>query len=103
MAKPRAFIHPDSQSGVFHVISRIVDRRMVLGEAEKEAFVGMMRAFEALHQNRNNKKQQATPIIEEVLNDNVENYFDDEINSAKQEVNYLKSILNRLDGICACY
>ena len=50
MAKPRAFIHPDSQSGVFHVISRIVDRRMVLGEAEKEAFVGMMRAFEALHQ-----------------------------------------------------
>jgi len=50
MAKPRAFIHPDSQSGVFHVISRIVDRRMVLGDAEKEAFVAMMRAFEALHQ-----------------------------------------------------
>ena len=49
MAKPRAFIHPDSQSGVFHVISRIVDRRMVLGDAEKEAFVAMMRAFEALH------------------------------------------------------
>jgi putative transposase len=50
MARPRCYILPDSEAGVYHCISRVVDRRMVLGPEEKEAFVEMMRAFEALHQ-----------------------------------------------------
>jgi Transposase IS200 like len=50
MAKPRVFTHPDTQTGVYHVISRIVDKQFLFGEAEKEAFVRMMRAFAAFHQ-----------------------------------------------------
>ncbi len=50
MAKPRVFSNPESQSGVYHVVSRVVDRQFRLGDAEKEAFVGMMKAFAAFHQ-----------------------------------------------------
>ena len=50
MAKPRVFSNSQSQSGVYHVVSRVVDRQFRLGDAEKEAFVGMMKAFAAFHQ-----------------------------------------------------
>ena len=50
MAKPRVFTHPDTQSGVYHVVSRIVDRQFRFGEPEKEAFARMMKAFAAFHQ-----------------------------------------------------
>jgi len=32
---------------IYHCVSRVVDRRFVLGDAEKEQFVGYMRAYEA--------------------------------------------------------
>lgn len=44
----RAFIHPDCETGIYHVVSRVVDRRVVFGDAEKETFVKMMRALAAL-------------------------------------------------------
>ncbi len=50
MAKPRVFTHPDTQAGVYHLVSRVVDRQFIFGEAEKEAFVRMMRAFAGFHQ-----------------------------------------------------
>ncbi len=50
MAKPRVFTHPGTQSGVYHVVSRIVDRQFRLGEVEREAFARMMKAFAAFHQ-----------------------------------------------------
>ena len=50
MAKNRVFSSPGTQAGVYHVVSRIVDRRKVMGDAEKEAFRGMMAAFAAFHQ-----------------------------------------------------
>ena len=50
MAKPRVFCHSEGQSGVYHVVSRVVDRQFRFGDAEKEAFVGMMRAFARFHQ-----------------------------------------------------
>jgi hypothetical protein len=50
MARPRVFTHPDTHSGVYHIVSRIVDRQFLFGEAEKEAFGRMMRAFAAFHQ-----------------------------------------------------
>jgi putative transposase len=50
MAKPRVFTHPDTQTGVYHIVSRIVDRQFLFGEAEKDTFVRMMHAFAAFHQ-----------------------------------------------------
>jgi REP element-mobilizing transposase RayT len=50
MAKPRVFTHSETQAGVYHVVSRIVDRQFRLAEREKEAFARMMRAFAAFHQ-----------------------------------------------------
>ena len=50
MAKPRVFAQPDTQSGVYHIVSRIVDRQFRFGEQEKEAFARMMKAFAAFHQ-----------------------------------------------------
>ena len=50
MAKPRVFTYSDTQSGVYHVVSRIVDRQFRFGEPEKEAFARMMKAFAAFHQ-----------------------------------------------------
>lgn len=50
MAKPRVFTHSGTQAGVYHLVSRIVDRQFLFGDAEKEAFGRMMRAFAAFHQ-----------------------------------------------------
>ena len=46
----RAFIHNDCETGIYHVVSRVVDRRLVLGVEEKRRFVGMMHALAALCQ-----------------------------------------------------
>ena len=37
---------------IYHCISRVVDRRMVLGDHEKEHFVTLLRAYEAFCQVR---------------------------------------------------
>ena len=52
MAKTRVFSNPGtgSQTGVYHVVSRFVDRRKVFGDDEREAFRSMMGAFAAFHQ-----------------------------------------------------
>jgi len=50
MAKPRVFTDAATQAGVYHVVSRIVDRRFRFGDQEKEAFARMMKAFAAFHQ-----------------------------------------------------
>ena len=47
MPLPRHFFFPDSQAGVFHVVSRLVGRAYYLEEGEgREEFVKMMRAYE---------------------------------------------------------
>jgi REP element-mobilizing transposase RayT len=48
MRQPR-FISPwaESDSAVYHCVSRVVDRRFVLGREEKDVFVSMMRQYEA--------------------------------------------------------
>ena len=38
MPKSRPFPFPDSQAGVFHVVSRIAGREFLLGDEEKEFF-----------------------------------------------------------------
>ena len=52
MAKTRVFSNPGtgSQTGVYHVVSRFVDRRKVFGDEEREVFRAMMGAFAAFHQ-----------------------------------------------------
>ena len=52
MAKPRVFSSSEagSQAGVYHVVSRFVDRRRVFQDAEREVFRRMMEAFAAFHQ-----------------------------------------------------
>ena len=52
MAKTRVFSHPGtgSQTGVYHVVSRFVDRRKVFGDEERAVFRSMMGAFAAFHQ-----------------------------------------------------
>ena len=50
MAKPRVFTDSDSEAGIYHVVSRVVDRRFLFEKAEKEAFVKMMRAVARFHQ-----------------------------------------------------
>ena len=39
-----------SQTGVYHVVSRFVDRRKVFGDEESAVFRAMMGAFAAFHQ-----------------------------------------------------
>lgn len=48
MRQPR-FISPFSEdhSSTYHCVSRVVDRKFVMGEEEKDVFVGMMRDYEA--------------------------------------------------------
>ena len=50
--KTRVFSNPGtgSQAGVYHVVSRFVDRRKVFGDEEREVFRAMMGAFAAFHQ-----------------------------------------------------
>ena len=52
MAKTRVFTNPGtgSQTGVYHVVSRFVDRRKVFGDEERDVFRSMMGAFAAFHQ-----------------------------------------------------
>ncbi|HWB03231.1 MAG TPA: transposase [Verrucomicrobiales bacterium] len=50
MAKPRVFTSADTQVGVYHIVSRIVDRQFRLDERGKETFARMMRAFASFHQ-----------------------------------------------------
>jgi hypothetical protein len=50
MARPRIFTASDTQAGVYHLVSRIVDRQFRLDAREKETFARMMRAFAAFHQ-----------------------------------------------------
>ena len=42
----RAMAGLESRPAIYHVVSRVVDRRMVLGSAEKETFLNM-REYEA--------------------------------------------------------
>lgn len=49
MAKPRVFPESDSETGVFHIVSRAVDRRRIFGIEEKEVFLRMLRAAAAFH------------------------------------------------------
>jgi len=46
MPLPRPFLFEGCQAGNFHVTSRILERRFLLGDEEKEVFVKMLRAYE---------------------------------------------------------
>ena len=48
MPAPRPFLFPDSQAGVFHVVSRIYDRKYLLDDEAKEFFMKTVRAYEDL-------------------------------------------------------
>lgn len=45
MRTRRLKAHPDAPSGLYHCISRIVDRRLVFGDVEKEHFCRLMRGY----------------------------------------------------------
>ena len=47
MRMRRLKIHPDRPIGFYHCLSRVVDRRFVLGDSEKAKFVEFMREYEA--------------------------------------------------------
>ena len=47
MRRARLKSHPDRPVGFYHCLSRVVDRRFVLGDAEKSQFVEFMREYEA--------------------------------------------------------
>lgn len=47
MRARRLKIHPDQPIGFYHCLSRVVDRRFVLGDLEKAKFVDFMREYEA--------------------------------------------------------
>ena len=49
MAKPRVYTEPETEAGIYHVCSRVVDQRYIFGEPEKEEFVRMMRSLAAFH------------------------------------------------------
>ncbi|MCG3193441.1 MAG: hypothetical protein DIJKHBIC_02693 [Thermoanaerobaculia bacterium] len=49
MRTGRAFPAEDSQAGFFHCISRVVDRRFILGDPEKETFRKILRACETFY------------------------------------------------------
>ena len=46
MSKYRPYLFADSQAGVQHVISRVLEKRHILGDDEREFFVKVMRAYE---------------------------------------------------------
>ncbi len=46
MPAARPFLFPDSQAGVFHVVSRIYDRRYLMNDEAKEFFMKTVRAYE---------------------------------------------------------
>ena len=48
MRRPRLKAPEDFPSAIYHCVSRVVDRQIVLQEAEKEQFVKFMRMYEAL-------------------------------------------------------
>ena len=50
MPNSRVFVQSGSQAGVFHVVSRVVDRTFRLGEREKDEMVRLMKALAAFHQ-----------------------------------------------------
>jgi hypothetical protein len=47
MRQARCKADPRSETAYYHCISRVVDRRFVLEEEEKEHFVRLMRGYEA--------------------------------------------------------
>lgn len=47
MRRARLKVSEDAAVGYYHCVSRVVDRRMVFGEEEKERFVALMRECEA--------------------------------------------------------
>ena len=49
MRTARAFPAEGSQAGFFHCISRVVDRRFILGDPEKESFRKILRACETFY------------------------------------------------------
>ena len=42
----------EGKPAIYHCISRVVDRRFILGDAEREQFVTFLRAYEAFCQVR---------------------------------------------------
>ena len=38
---------PDAPTAFYHCISRVVDRRFIFGDVERERFVELMRMYEA--------------------------------------------------------
>ena len=50
MPKPRVFAGSGSQAGIYHVVSRTVDRLFRFEEPEKAVFRGMLEAIGAFHQ-----------------------------------------------------
>jgi REP element-mobilizing transposase RayT len=49
MRTARAFPSEGSQAGFFHCLSRVVDRRFILGDPEKETFRKILRACETFY------------------------------------------------------
>jgi putative transposase len=48
MPRPRPFPYTGSQTGVFHVVSRVVGREFALGDEEKEFFTRTLHAYARL-------------------------------------------------------
>lgn len=48
MRRPRLKAPDDFPAAIYHCVSRVVNREMVLGEVEKEEFVRLMRVYERL-------------------------------------------------------
>ncbi|MCC6128787.1 MAG: transposase, partial [Acidobacteria bacterium] len=49
MRRARAFLEEGSQAGFFHCLSRVVDRRFILGDPEKETFRRILRQCETFY------------------------------------------------------
>ncbi|MCG3194276.1 MAG: hypothetical protein DIJKHBIC_03534 [Thermoanaerobaculia bacterium] len=49
MRRARAFLEEGSQAGFFHCLSRVVDRRFILGDPEKETFRKILRQCETFY------------------------------------------------------
>jgi REP element-mobilizing transposase RayT len=47
MRRARLKVPADAPAGYYHCVSRVVDRRHILGEVEKEHFVSLLREYEA--------------------------------------------------------
>jgi REP element-mobilizing transposase RayT len=52
MATPRFFADPRSPAAYYHCVSRVVDRRFILQDEEREHFVRLLRAYESFCQVR---------------------------------------------------